>query len=75
MTDISRLARAARKGSSMNILTDSLGSYVSLLLLPLILIAIVAWVYRPGSRKNAQDDALIPFNEEQIDADIKIDRK
>ncbi len=33
--------------------------------IPLIFLAVVAWIYRPGARKRYQDDGKIPFAEDK----------
>jgi cbb3-type cytochrome oxidase subunit 3 len=32
--------------------------------LPLVLLAVIAWVYRPGARRRYQRDSTIPFDDD-----------
>jgi cbb3-type cytochrome oxidase subunit 3 len=41
-----------------------ISQYGWLLGIPIGLLAIVAWIYRPGSRRRYQADAEIPFGED-----------
>lgn len=35
---------------------------------PLVFLAVVAWVYRPGARRRYQRDAAIPFEDDAASA-------
>lgn len=47
----------------MNTLLQFLATYGLFLGLPLLFLAIVAWVYRPGAKRAYRADGRIPFAE------------
>lgn len=47
----------------MNTLLNDIGTYGLFLGLPLIFLAIVLWVYRPGAAWRYRADARIPFRD------------
>jgi cbb3-type cytochrome oxidase subunit 3 len=49
----------------MNQFFNMLTEYGYYLGLPLALLAIVAWVYRPSAKMRYQADGTIPFNEDK----------
>ncbi len=51
----------------MNTIFEFLRDYGLYLLIPLVFIAIVAWIYRPGAKRRYVADGNIPFNEEVTD--------
>ena len=42
---------------------SEIGTWILFLGLPLLFLAIVAWVYRPGASRNYEADGRIPFSE------------
>lgn len=51
----------------MSLAFDTVLSWALFLGLPLAFLAIVVWVWRPGSRRRYLDDARIPFTQEDDD--------
>jgi cbb3-type cytochrome oxidase subunit 3 len=49
----------------MNQLVNILAQYGLYLGIPLALLAIVAWVYRPSAKKRYQADGNIPFKQDE----------
>ncbi len=49
----------------MTQLVNILAEYSLYLGIPLALLAIVAWVYRPSAKKRYQADGNIPFDEDE----------
>ena len=49
----------------MTQLVNILAEYSLYLGIPLALLAIVAWVYRPSAKKSYQADGNIPFDEDE----------
>jgi cbb3-type cytochrome oxidase subunit 3 len=49
----------------MNQLVNLLSEYGLYLGIPLIFLAVVAWIYRSGARKRYKDDGEIPFREDE----------
>lgn len=47
----------------MSHLLDLLSTYGLFLGIPLLFLAIVFWVYRPGAKRRYQEDARLPFAE------------
>lgn len=50
----------------MSNLFDLIGSYGLFIGIPILFLAIVLWVYRPGARRDYRKDARIPFQEKEI---------
>jgi cbb3-type cytochrome oxidase subunit 3 len=46
----------------MNRFIDNLSTYGLFLGIPLLILLIVFWVYRPSTRRRYQDDAQLPFD-------------
>lgn len=49
----------------MSRLVEFLGSYGLFLGLPLLFLAIVFWVYRPGAARRYRQDGRLPFQEDE----------
>jgi cbb3-type cytochrome oxidase subunit 3 len=45
----------------MNTLMTIVSEYGLFLGIPLLFLAVVVWIYRPGARKRYKDDGKIPF--------------
>ncbi len=52
----------------MDSLLHIVSEYGLFLGIPLLFLAVVAWIYRPGARKRYEDDGRIPFPSEKADA-------
>jgi len=44
---------------------DLFSTYGLFLGIPILFLLIILWVYRPGARRRYQDDARLPFEEDE----------
>ena len=49
----------------MKAVTQWLQQYSTYVGIPLLLLAVVAWIYRPSARRRYEEDGHIPFDEEK----------
>lgn len=49
----------------MNQLVNMLAEYGLYLGIPLVFLAVVAWIYRSSARKRYEDDGEMPFREDE----------
>ena len=52
----------------MSNILDLLSTYGLFLGIPILFLAIVAWIYRPGAARSYREDARLPFPEGEEDA-------